>query len=212
METNGKICEKFRLKKENQKIIVYIFNHKYFEYLKKLPFFESHSKIFLDSHSKKFLESNEFPHEKSLCDLYTKIYEEEKRYNPEKLYLVEKPDLIKTIVFSKKPYIFFFIQDLFNLFIQMKNEIQEKENQLKEELKEKNQKNDEEKNKVTNKENQIINEEKKEENKLEKSLDMMTKDIKEMKNLLKLIILVFLLFFLTLIISNFLNLKKKNNY
>ena len=56
------------------------------------------------------MELNEYSHIKNLCDLYTKKYEEDKNYNNEIQNLVEKPDLIKTIISSKKSYIFFFIK------------------------------------------------------------------------------------------------------
>jgi len=192
-ETNERISEKFGLKKANQKIIVYVFNHSYSEYLKKMLLFESHSK--------KFLELNESPQAKNLCDLYTKKYKEEKSQNTLKQNIF-KPDLIKTIVFSNKPYIFFFIQDLFTLFSQMKNEIQEKQKQIKEEPKEKNQENDKEKNEESNNENQMIKGVRKEEDKKEKPIESeMAKNIREIKNILG-------FFFLILIFLNILILFK----
>ena len=157
--------------------------------------------LLFESHSKKFLELNESPQAKNLCDLYTKKYKEEKSQNTLKQNIF-KPDLIKTIVFSNKPYIFFFIQDLFTLFSQMKNEIQEKQKQIKEEPKEKNQENDKEKNEESNNENQMIKGVRKEEDKKEKPIESeMAKNIREIKNILG-------FFFLILIFLNILILFK----
>ena len=47
-ETKEKICKKFGPKKENQKILVYVFNNSYNEYLKKMLIYEAHRKTFIE--------------------------------------------------------------------------------------------------------------------------------------------------------------------
>ena len=90
--------KKFGLKKENQKIIVYIFNHNYQDYLKRMLLYKPHFK--------NFYESNDSFKASRFLEFYKKNYiKEDDKAEP-------KRDLIYEIIHSNCPYIFMFIQDI----------------------------------------------------------------------------------------------------
>ena len=90
--------KKFGLKKENQKIIVYIFNHNYQDYLKRMLLYKPHFK--------NFYESNDSFKASRFLEFYKKNYiKEGDKAEP-------KRDLIYEIIHSNCPYIFMFIQDI----------------------------------------------------------------------------------------------------
>ena len=90
--------KKFGLKKENQKIIVYIFNHNYQDYLKRMLLYKPHFK--------NFYESNDSFKASRFLEFYEKNYiNEDDKAEP-------KRDLIYEIIHSNCPYIFMFIQDI----------------------------------------------------------------------------------------------------
>ena len=90
--------KKFGLKKENQKIIVYIFNHNYQDYLKRMLLYKPHFK--------NFYESNDSFKASRFLEFY------EKNYIKEGDKAEPKRDLIYEIIHSNCPYIFMFIQDI----------------------------------------------------------------------------------------------------
>ena len=90
--------KKFGLKKENQKIIVYIFNHNYQDYLKRMLLYKPHFK--------NFYESNDSFKASRFLEFY------EKNYINEGDKAEPKRDLIYEIIHSNCPYIFMFIQDI----------------------------------------------------------------------------------------------------
>ena len=100
-DNKEKICKKFGLKKENQKIVVYVFNNEYNEYLKRMLIYEAHRK--------KFKELNDSIQASTLCNFFSKLYEDDKEnINKEN----RKYDFIETVIDSKIAYIFIFIQDM----------------------------------------------------------------------------------------------------
>ena len=116
-KNNISISKKYGIKPENQKILVYVFNSSYKDYLKKMLTFQIHKKKFCELNDKTF-SKNIFSYFKLKLqdeknDLNKKgekaKYEEDKKKKEEK---EENADLIDKIVNSGIPYIFIFIQDL----------------------------------------------------------------------------------------------------
>ena len=186
-ESDLKISKKFGLKPNNQKILVYIFNSNYKEYLKRM--------LLSDTLNKKFKELNDSSKAKNLCELFSKTYKnDEKKIGH---------DFIKEVVNSDNPYIFIFIQDLVTLLSKIKSKEKEKKD---DKINNENEIN-------TNKDNQIKKEEKKEdkfEEKKEsgggeeKEKDKTANDIKEIKYIL----LIFMIIQIFLSIVTLFNIKK----
>lgn len=113
------IRKKFGFKKENQKIIVYIFDGSYKDYLKRML---THKALF-----KKFETLNDSEKAKEILEIHSK------KYQNEPLWLIKK-DFIKNVLDSDAPYIFIFIQDLLSTFLLEKksNENKSKSEDIKE--------------------------------------------------------------------------------
>ena len=113
------IRKKFGFKKENQKIIVYIFDGSYKDYLKRMLI---HKALF-----KKFETLNNSEKAKEILEIHSKKYKKEPNW------LIKK-DFIKTVLDSDTPYIFIFIQDLLSTFLLEKksNENKSKSEDIKE--------------------------------------------------------------------------------
>ena len=106
-----------------------MFNNNYYEFLNRMLKYQSHSK--------KFLELDESSQIKNISEFCNKIYQDENISENSK---IQKPDLIKEIVYNRKPYIFLFILDVFTLFTTVtknnkeKKALSSKENPTKENL------------------------------------------------------------------------------
>ena len=113
------IRKKFGFKKENQKIIVYIFDGSYKDYLKKMLI---HKTLF-----KKFETLNDSEKAKEILEIHSKKYQNEPNW------LIKK-DFITKVLDSDTPYIFIFIQDLLSEFLLEKksNENKSKSENIKE--------------------------------------------------------------------------------
>lgn len=109
---NETIRKKFGFKNENQKILVYIFNSNYNEYLKRM--------LLNQSLSKKFLELNNTKEAQNLCDLYSKKYKKDEN-------LIIRHDFIGEIINSNRPYIFIFLKDMMSLFSELRKKTKEEE-------------------------------------------------------------------------------------
>ena len=118
-DKNENIRKKFGFKKENQKIIVYIFDGSYKDYLKKMLI---HKTLF-----KKFETLNDSEKAKEILEIHSKKYKNEPNW------LIKK-DFIKKVIDSDSPYIFIFIQDLLSTFLLEKksNENKSKSEDIKE--------------------------------------------------------------------------------
>ena len=120
-DKNENIRKKFGFKKENQKIIVYIFDGSYKDYLKRML---THKALF-----KKFEALNDSEKAKEILEILSKKYQNEPN-------ILIKKDFIKNVLDSDAPYIFIFIQDLLSTFLLEKKS---NENKLKsEDIKEDN--------------------------------------------------------------------------
>ena len=95
------ICNQFGLKKENQKILVYIFDGSYKNYLKKMllykPLFE------------KFKDLNKSEKAREFLELYSKEYKNDNDISNDF-------DFIRNTLNSNIPYIFIFINDLLSIY------------------------------------------------------------------------------------------------
>ena len=113
------IRKKFGFKKENQKIIVYIFDGSYKDYLKRMLI---HKALF-----KKFETLNNSEKAKEILEIHSKKYKNEPNW------LIKK-DFIKKVLDFDTPYIFIFIQDLLSAFLLEKksNEDKSKSEDIKE--------------------------------------------------------------------------------
>ena len=125
-ETNEKICKQFGIKKDNQKIVFYVFNSDYNEYLNKM--------LIYGAHRKTFRERNDSKQAVILFEFYSKLYKDDKQ---DKQKENKKYDFIKTIIDSNLAYIFIFIQDIITLnSLLIKNVKKEKDDQILNEIKE----------------------------------------------------------------------------
>ena len=118
-DKNENIRKKFGFKKENQKIIVYIFDGSYKDYLKRML---THKALF-----KKFETLNDSEKAKEILEILSKKYQNEPN-------ILIKKDFIKNVLDSDAPYIFIFIQDLLSTFLLEKksNENKSKSEDIKE--------------------------------------------------------------------------------
>ena len=102
-EKDDVLCYKLGLKKQNQKILLYVFNSDYKEYLQRM--------LIYSPLSNKFKELNYYSSQiNDLCDLYSKSYMNE-RHTKKRTY-----DFFGEIIKSQKPYIFIFIQNILTLY------------------------------------------------------------------------------------------------
>ena len=102
-KNDSELCNKLGLKKNNQQILLYIFNSDYENYLKRMLIYKPLSV--------KFKELNDNSNQvNDLCDLCSKSYLKE-LYSGKRQY-----DFIGEIINSKEPYIFIFIQNILTLY------------------------------------------------------------------------------------------------
>ena len=161
---NKQINDKFGFTKENQKIILYVFNNNYYGFLLRMLAYKSHRK--------KFVETNESFRTKVLSNIDTKKFIEGNENN---ILKIEHQDLIKEIISSNRPYIFLFIQDIIMLYYSLQKKIKEEEKRKEIEIKEQNEK--EKKLKLEKeKQDQIELEKQNKEKLMEKKLDEQNKE------------------------------------
>ena len=116
-EKDDVLCYKLGLKKHNQKILLYVFNSDYKEYLQRM--------LIYNSLSNRFKELNDYSSQaKDLCDLYSKSYMNEKHTKKRTF------DFIGEIIKSQEPYIFIFIQNILTLYSNINKKGKEERNNL----------------------------------------------------------------------------------
>ena len=116
-EKDDVLCYKLGLKKQNQKILLYVFNSDYKVYLQRM--------LIYSPLSIKFKELNDNSSQvNDLCDLYSKSYMNEK-HTKKRTY-----DFIGEIINSQDPYIFIFIQNILTLYSNINKTGKEKRNNL----------------------------------------------------------------------------------
>lgn len=116
-KNDSELCNKLGLKKNNQQILLYIFNSDYENYLKRM--------LIYNPLSVKFKELNDNSNQvNDLCDLCSKSYLKE-LYSGKRQY-----DFIGEIINSKEPYIFIFIQNILTLYSSINETGKEKINNL----------------------------------------------------------------------------------
>ena len=116
-KNDSELCNKLGLKKDNQKILLYVFNSDYEKYLERM--------LIYNPLSVKFKELNDNSNQvNDLCDLYSKSYLKE-LYSSKRKY-----DFIGEIINSNVPYIFIFIQNIFTLYSSINKTGKEKINNL----------------------------------------------------------------------------------
>ena len=116
-EKDDLLCYKLGLKKQNQKILLYVFNSDYKVYLQRM--------LIYNSLSNRFKELNDYSSQaKDLCDLYSKSYMNE-RHTKKRTF-----DFIEEIIKSQEPYIFIFIQNILTLYSNINKTGKEERNNL----------------------------------------------------------------------------------
>ena len=104
---SDKISERFGVVKSNQKILLYVFDNNYKDYLRNM--------LFYGFHSKQFLERNESQSAKKIYELYKKTYKIDQKENVEEYKNKKKEDFVQILNDNKIGYIFIFIQDLLTI-------------------------------------------------------------------------------------------------
>ena len=116
-EKDDVLCYKLGLKKQNQKILLYVFNSDYKVYLQRM--------LIYSPLSIKFKELNDNSSQvNDLCYLYSKSYIN-KKHTKKRTY-----DFIGEIINSQDPYIFIFIQNILTLYSNINKTGKEKRNNL----------------------------------------------------------------------------------
>ena len=116
-EKDDLLCYKLGLKKQNQKILLYVFNSDYKVYLQRM--------LIYSPLSIKFKELNDNSSQvNDLCDLYSKSYMNE-RHTKKRTF-----DFIGEIIKSQEPYIFIFIQNILTLYSNINKTGKEERNNL----------------------------------------------------------------------------------
>lgn len=174
------ICKKFGLTKNNQKIIIIIFNNSYKEYLKRMLLYKSLSKA--------FIELNDSPMANNLYQIYSKNYQEEENN-------LRNYDFIREIINSQNPYIFIFIQDILTLCSILNQKSKEDKSRETSNINEKKENNEIDSNSIKDKEkteNKPIIKEKSE-------MAVLVDEIREIKKLLIIQLTIIIIIFIILI-------------
>lgn len=186
---DDKTCQTMGLKKGNQKILVYIIDSNYKDYLYRM--------LSYDSLFKQFKELNDSQNARNFSELYCKIYKKDESKK-------KSNDFIERIIKSDTPYMFIFVQDILTSFSKLENkeiEVQaiEESRKIKEEEK-KDDKREEKKDDKKYDKREEKKDKKEELSNINKEINALVKEMREMRKETKYLFFIIIFLFIILII------------